>query len=96
MPKKRPEYRNNRSHTEFLTTIDNYMPSQEHFEELIMLQFSKHFNVQKCVYEDVDEIVQSVRTQLFGLNLLFFGHFCYFCHFGGYLSGITISRESME
>lgn len=44
LPKKRPAYRESRSHTDFLTTLRPLFPTQESLIEALLNHLSEHFN----------------------------------------------------
>ena len=45
MPKKRPEYRVDRDHDQFLSRLKNHLPSFEFFEDQIVRQLETKFDV---------------------------------------------------
>ena len=60
LPKKRPEYRKDRHHTSFLTTLSEYLQSQSHLEELILQNLTSHFNVEQVSMEEVLELSNGI------------------------------------
>jgi hypothetical protein len=60
MPKKRPEYRADRDHLDFLTTLKNYLPSIEDFEHRLVSQLHVNYDVSFTNEEDVNEIVANL------------------------------------
>jgi hypothetical protein len=53
MPKRRPDYRGNRDHRDFLTTLKTYIPSVKEFEQLILNQLIKEFDVEVVEIKDL-------------------------------------------
>jgi hypothetical protein len=56
MPKKRPEYRADRDHTEFLDKLQNYFESKEIFEDVIIYQLKKLFHISRV---DINSVLES-------------------------------------
>lgn len=51
-PKKQPEYRQNRPHHDFLTTLAPHFPSTEIFIESLKLRLTDFFSIQNLSYEE--------------------------------------------
>ncbi len=45
MPKKRPEYRGDRSHLDFITKLSSHVSSVEAFEAAIRAELSRSFDI---------------------------------------------------
>ena len=45
MPKKRPEYRNDRAHSDFLTTLQPYFATPQQFQQFIIDEMGKHYSL---------------------------------------------------
>lgn len=56
LPKKRPAYRKDRTHTQFLTPLKNKLPSVDHFEEEISRVLNMYFDVKKCDMNDYEQL----------------------------------------
>lgn len=55
LPEKVPAYRQNRNHSDFLCTLNQYFSSKNSLKEKIETSLNKHFDVQKM---DINEIEQ--------------------------------------
>lgn len=62
MPKKRPDYRADRNHLDFLSTLKNHLPSIEDFEQRLVSQLLENFDVSFTNEEDVKQIVSDLFT----------------------------------
>ncbi len=60
MPKKRPEYRRGRPHTDFLTTISNSFASIDDFETRIRSAVSNHFVLEVVGPEQAERLVADI------------------------------------
>ncbi len=60
MPKKRPEYRRGRPHTDFLTTINNSFSSIDDFEYRIKESVSGHYIVEVVGPEQAERLVEDI------------------------------------
>ena len=77
IPKKRPEYRQSRDHSSFLTKLKPYV-SKEKFEELLIKQLHAIFSVTTINFEDRHELIKNllgetdsdsvIRTKLENVN----------------------------
>ena len=72
MPAKRPEYRQNRSHDNFLTKLRDHIPNQESFETNVMGYLGRSFQVSFIevdqLLEEVDDIVRKKLTTFDSLH----------------------------
>lgn len=57
MPAKKPLYRQERHHHEFLCRLCHYLPSKASFEDRIQQSLSMHFNVHASSQEHVDGVL---------------------------------------
>jgi hypothetical protein len=62
MPKKRPEYRADRDHLEFLSSLKDHLPSIDDFEGKVERQLSEHYDVCLRTEEDLREVVSSLHA----------------------------------
>lgn len=60
MPKKRPDYRENRSHEEFLTTMKSLFPTQMSFNLALQGELSKIYQLEVIDTSDVDKYVRDI------------------------------------
>lgn len=60
MPKKRPDYRADRDHLDFLSTLKNHFPSIEDFEHRLVSQLHVNYDVSFTNEEDVKKIVSDL------------------------------------
>jgi lipoate---protein ligase len=58
IPKKAPNYRQNRSHQEFLTPLKNHFASKEEFFSKIQTSLAKQFKVQKVELSEAETFCQ--------------------------------------
>lgn len=72
MPKKRPEYRVDRDHDQFLSRLKNHLPSFNYFEERIVEQLETRFDVvttssaelartlaELATHDELDELIRT-------------------------------------
>lgn len=60
MPKKRPDYRADRNHLDFLTSLKDHLPSIEDFEHRLVSQLHGNYDVSFTTEEDVKKIVSDL------------------------------------
>lgn len=61
--KKQPEYRNNRSHEEFLLPLSELFHSDiAQFEEILVQQLGTYFEIEEIQWEDLVEIAGDLKT----------------------------------
>ena len=58
-PKKTPEYRADRSHTAFLCTLKEHLPSKEHLNHGILQALQQFFTIEEVKQENVMPILES-------------------------------------
>ena len=63
MPKKQPEYRENRSHLDFLDTISRHIDKQETFEQKLLDSAGAVYEVQEQSIDDVLQLVQDAKRE---------------------------------
>lgn len=61
MPKRRPDYRGDRDHKEFLTTLKTYISSVNEFEQLILKQLIMEFDVEIV---DVKDLISHINDNV--------------------------------
>lgn len=61
MPKKRPEYRADRDHLDFLSTLKDHLISIDDFEKKVEKQLSEKFDICIRTVEELEEIASSLR-----------------------------------
>lgn len=69
MPRKMPDYRQKRSHRDFLCGLCDFLPSQETFKRHILDALDRHFEVRGMKYVDVIPLLAKEHrkaTQLIG------------------------------
>ena len=57
-PERQPEYRQHRSHDEFLCRIRDYLPSRSTFFQRLHASLSDHFTLQERAVSDAMEALQ--------------------------------------
>jgi lipoate-protein ligase A len=57
MPSKRPDYRGDRDHNDFLTRLCLHIPSREAFLELLVSQLSEKFDLEHVSHEDFASVI---------------------------------------
>lgn len=62
MPKKRPEYRGDRDHSKFLTTLKDVMPSVEAFRTGLSLASGAHYEIE-MVGEPMEQLVAAALSR---------------------------------
>ena len=62
MPKKRPEYRADRDHLDFLSSLKDHLPSIDDFEEKVKSQLSEHYDVCIRSVEDLEQVVSTLHA----------------------------------
>ena len=62
MPKKRPEYRADRVHSDFLTTLKDHLPSIEDFESKIEQQLHQNYDVNIIDEFDINSLVDELYS----------------------------------
>lgn len=62
MPKKRPEYRADRDHLEFLSSLKDHLPSIDDFEERVERQLSEHYDICNRTEEDLAQVVSTLHA----------------------------------
>lgn len=60
MPAKRPDYRADRLHHDFLTTLKDHLPSIDDFEDRIEKQLSMNYDINVCDIEDVEVLIEEL------------------------------------
>ena len=60
MPTKRPDYRADRLHHDFLTTLKDHLPSIDNFETRIEKQLGEKYDINVCDIEDIEEMVEEL------------------------------------
>ena len=60
MPKRRPDYRADRNHEDFLTNLRDYIPSIEVFEEKIENQLAKKFDLRQIDEASLKSVVEEL------------------------------------
>ena len=68
LPKRRPTYRGERGHEEFLCRLRDYFPSQEHVVEKLKEELRAAFTIEECSIEDALPILS--RPHRKGTKLL--------------------------
>ncbi|HEX2582633.1 MAG TPA: lipoate--protein ligase family protein [Chlamydiales bacterium] len=53
LPAKRPRYRENRKHADFLCRLKNYVPSKENLIQKLKAELERHFEVIEAKLEDI-------------------------------------------
>jgi len=66
MPKKRPEYRNNRPHSDFLTSLSSMISSPEVFESHILYNLRSIYDIEELTIEHVNHIVSKILDDYHG------------------------------
>ena len=61
MPKKQPEYRENRSHLDFLDKIVNHMDDQVMFEQRLLDSVGYVYDVEEVDIDDVLKLVEDAE-----------------------------------
>ena len=61
MPKKRPDYRNDRPHSEFLDKVCNHLPELVVFEDRMMLELSRQYQVREVDQEYMLNLVEGLK-----------------------------------
>ena len=56
MPNRRPDYRMNRPHKDFLTTLELRFKSPKEFEDKVRAAISNVFDVEEVAFEEVIKI----------------------------------------
>lgn len=58
LPQKRPLYRGDRSHNDFLCKLKDYYPSQDHFKSTLMNGLQAQFELQPLNLEEVQKLLE--------------------------------------
>jgi lipoate-protein ligase A len=61
MPKKRPDYRRDRPHSEFLDKICNHLPNHTVFEDRTIQELSRHYQVREVSQADALNLVEGLK-----------------------------------
>ena len=69
IPLKKPEYRGNRNHHDFLTKLKNYIPSLESFENDIIQQLSLVYDINYIDDNNIDTIVNDLKNNSNNSNI---------------------------
>jgi hypothetical protein len=63
MPSKRPQYRNDRPHTHFLSKLKNYIATKETFENEIYEELAKKFLIEKLNFDDFHNLQEKLQLE---------------------------------
>lgn len=69
MPKKRPEYRQNREHSAFLTKLKDHF-TKEKFEELLLNQLTSQFEIDTMHIEDIIIIINDLLAGMDKIDVI--------------------------
>jgi lipoate-protein ligase A len=59
MPKKRPEYRNDRSHTQFLDRICNHISTRQELEHAMITQLRLSFDIKEYTQSEMEIVIEN-------------------------------------
>jgi lipoate-protein ligase A len=54
IPERAPDYRQNRSHSDFLCPLKPHFSSKEHFESLFLKELARHFTIEDITQDQLD------------------------------------------
>ena len=57
MPKKRPEYRRDRDHLDFLDRVNNHIESKVEFEKRILEASSQFYDIEEIDFEETEQMI---------------------------------------
>lgn len=63
MPAKKPQYRQERSHQDFLCRLCDFLPSKTLFESRILESLNRHFHLQMTSIESISYILETPHRQ---------------------------------
>lgn len=63
LPSRRPSYREDRSHADFLCSLSSHWPSASHFQAQLVGHLQHHFGIQKVEGEELEKIARQPHRQ---------------------------------